>query len=277
MKYDIEKSFGYPVLSTHSDDYLKSDFQADIEFNVDPENPGLFTVDYIYACGVKEIRDLVAKGDAAYWLKVSCRSTFYSKMYEVKATGTLKLDGHDLRDLVEFSGYVIGSRDGTLTCERINLEFGSKTFEFVNGQVLAQGVPTVYITDKEFWKPISSIFEYMRNSELKDGEYTIDLDGEKGFVQVFANEAQCQVFKDFEKSKDGKAILLNTVFFVAVSKMVEALVDKPEQYADRKWARILTAKASDTNINIGDPKLLIATHRLLDRPLRALTTTLLDK
>jgi hypothetical protein len=277
MKYDVEKSFGYPVLSTHSDDYLKSDFQADIEFNINAENPKEFLVDYTFACGLKEMRELVTKGQAAYWLKVACRATFYSKMHEVKAAGVLQLDGHDLRDLVEFSGFVIAKNDGKLASERINPEFGFNSFEFSNGQVLAQAAPTVYVTDKEFWKPISSVFEYRHNDELKDGEYTIDLDNEEGFVQIFANENQCKSFKDFEKTKEGKIILLNTVFTIAVSKMVEALKEKPEDYTDKKWARILIAKAASKNINLNDPKMLVATHRLLDRPLTSLAAAILDK
>ena len=108
MKYDREKSFGYPVLSTGSDDYLKSDFQTEIDFNINSDNPKMFYVEYIFNCSVREIRDLVASGDAAYWLKIACRSTFYSKMYEVSPAGELVLDGHDLRDLVEFSGFIIG-------------------------------------------------------------------------------------------------------------------------------------------------------------------------
>jgi len=277
MKYDPDKSFGYPVLTTDGDDYIKADFQAGIDFNVNPDNPKQFIVDYTLMCSVKELRDLIKSGNAAYWIKISCRSTFYSKLYEVGDDGTLVLDGHEFRDMVEFSTFIIGKKDCILQSEKINPEFGYNSFAVANGQVLAQAIPRAFVTDKEFWKPISSIFEYRRNDDLKDGEYTIDLAADSGFVEIFATESQCQNFKDFEKTKEGKAILLNTVFFVAVSKMIEALQDKPEDYVDKKWARILQAKAASKNVNLNDPKLLVATHRILDRPLRSLTSSLLDR
>ena len=144
------------------------------------------------------------------------------------------MEASDFRDLVEFTGFIIGKKDTTLSSEKINSEFGYSTFPVFNGQVLAQGIPKIYIADKEFWKPISSIFEYRRKDELKDGEYTIDLNSESGVVEIFANERQCQNFKDFEKSKEGKIILLNTVFFVAVSKMIETYNDNEEEYVDKK-------------------------------------------
>ena len=240
-------------------------------------NPKMFSVEYIFNCSVREIRDLVASGDAAYWLKIACRSTFYSKMYEVSPAGELVLDGHDLRDLVEFSGFIIGNKKSILQSEKVNPEFGYKSFDVSNGQVLAQGLPKIYVTDKEVWKPISSIFEYRRDDDLKDGEYYIDLDADSGIIEIFATDSQCQAFKDFEKTKEGKAILLNTVFFVAVSKMIETLQDKSDEYADRKWARILHAKAASKNINLNERKSLLATHRILGRPLRALTASILDK
>jgi hypothetical protein len=277
MKYDPEKSFGYPVLSPGSDDYLKANFQTEIDFDINKDSPRQFQVEYTFACSVKEFRELVAAGDAAYWLKVSCRSTFYSKLYEVSASGTLLIEANDLRDLIEFSGFIIAKRDSVFGCDRINPEFGYSSFSISNGQVLAQGLPRIYITEKEFWKPISSIFEYQRKDELKDGEYSIDLDAESGFVEIFANEQQCQRFKEFEKTKDGKAVLLSTVFFVAVSKMIEALQEKPDDYAHKKWARVLEAKAASKNINLKEKRMLLAAHRVLDRPLRNLSAALLDK
>lgn len=277
MKYDPEKSFGYPVLSNTTDDYLKSNFQTEIDFNINEDNPKQFKIEYMFACGVKELKDLVAQGNAAYWVKVACRSTFYSKMFEVKAMGEFLLDGNDLRDTVEFSGFIIGKRDCTLASGKINPEFGYQEFQVSNGQVLALGEPRVYVTDKEFWKPISSIFEVRPKEELKDGEYTVDLDAESGFVTIFASLKQCQILRDFERTKEGKIILLNTVYFIAVSKMIEALRERPADYSETKWARVLKAKAASKNIDINHRDELLPAHKILGHPLTALTPALLDK
>jgi hypothetical protein len=59
--------------------------------------------------------------------------------------------------------------------------------------------------------------------------------------------------------------------------MIETYSENPNDYADKKWARILVAKAASKGINLADPKFLLATHRILDRPLRSLAASLLDK
>lgn len=277
MKYDPDKSFGYPVLTPHSDDYVKSSFQTELDFNINTENPKQFIIEYSFFCGVRELIDFVRQGNAAYWIKVTCRSTFFSKMYEVTASGTIIIDGHNLRDSVELSGYIIGKKDAEFSSPKINPEFGYSAFSVSNGQVLAQGVPRIYVTEKEFWKPLSSIFQYRPEDDLKDGEYTVDLDNDDGYVWIIARQDQLKKLQDFQQSKGGKTILLNTVFFAAVSQMIEALKERPDQYQDKKWAKILMAKAASKNVNLNNSRPLIATQQLLDRPLRKLIPELLDK
>jgi hypothetical protein len=275
MKYDPAKSFGYPVLSQDNDDYVKANFQASFPFDLDDEDPSRFKLKYKFDCSVKEIRDLITAKEASYWIKVSCRSTFYSKMHEVESTGELLIDGALLRDTIEFSGYIIGKKETKLTSPKINSEFGYDSFCVVNGQVLALTPPITYVTEKEFWKPISSIFEYRQNDELKNGEFSVDI--EDDFIQIFSNSVQLNRFKQFEKSPNGKIVLLNTVFFAALCKMIEAINEKPDDYREKKWARVLEAKAAAKRFELSDRRPFIAAQRLLDRPLAKLAEAFLER
>lgn len=275
MKYDPEKSFGYPVLCRDMDDYLKAAFQTSFTFDIDEDDPSKFKLKYAFACSVKEIRDLVTADEAAYWVKISCRSTFYSKLHEVPANGEIIIEGSLLRDTVDFSGYVIAKKETQLTSHKINPEFGYNSFHVSNGQVLALAPPITYVTDKEFWKPISSIFEYRQDDNLKNGEYTVDI--EDNFVQIFSNSTQLQKFKQFERSTNGKIALVSTVFLSALSKMIEAITEKPEEYAEKKWARILEAKAVAKRVDLHDRRPFVAAQRLLDRPLGKLADAFLEK
>jgi hypothetical protein len=275
MKYDPDKSFGYPVLTRHSDDYIKSTFQTEIGFDINPSNPREFIIEYELACSVPEIREFVKSGNAAYWIKISCRKTFYSKLIEVNAIGTLVIEGKYLRDVVDITGYIIAKKDSVLSSAKINPEFGYSSFEVINGQVLAQGVPVTYVTEKEFWKPLSSIFQYKPSDDLKDGEFTVDLDDE--YVWILAQSQQLKKFEEFSQSQEGKIILLNTVFFAALIHMIDALNENAEQYSEKKWAKILLAKAASKNVNLNNARPLLATQQLLDKPLRNLLPEFLDK
>lgn len=274
MKYDPEKSFGYPVLSADSDDYIKSSFQTSFTFDLNRECLTEFKLDYTLKLGLKAMKELIDNDFASYWIKVACRATFYSKMYEVEEDGTLIIDGTMLRDSVEFSGFIIAKSELTLTSTKINPEFGYDSFVAHSGQVLAQESPSVYIIDKDFWRPISSIFEYKSDEDLKSGEFTLDL--EEQYVTIFASNDQLTRFKQFEKSPSGRVVLLNTVYFVAVSKMIDAINEQPDEYEQKKWAQILEAKAVARRIDLKDRRSFVAAQRLLERPLGKLTDVFLE-
>jgi hypothetical protein len=275
MKYDPSKSFGYPVLSQDNDDYVKASFQASFSFDLDDEDPSRFKLKYKFDCSVKEIRDLITAEEASYWIKVYCRSTFYTKMHEVGSTGDLLIDGTLVRDTVDFSGYIIGKKEAILTSSKINAEFGYQSFRADNGQILALTPPITYFTEKEFWKPISSIFEYSPNDELKNGEFSVDI--ELDFVQIYANSSQLNSFTHWDKSPSGRIVLLNTVFFSALCKMIEAINEKPDDYREKKWARVLEAKAAAKRFELNERLPFIAAQRLLDRPLTKLADAFLEK
>lgn len=275
MKYDSEKSFGYPVLCEDNDDYVKSAFQPSFSFDLDDQDPSYFKLKYRFDTKVGGILQMISSGSAAYWVKVSCRSTFYSKLYEVSESGEILIDGRALRDTVEFSGYVIAKCNALLKSSKINPEFGYDEFPVYNGQVLALARPITYVTEKEFWKPISSIFQYRQDETLKNGEFSIDIDDE--YVQVFGNANQLKNFTQFAKSRNGITVLVNTVFFSALCKMIDAINSKPDDYEQKKWAKVLAAKAASKRIDLKDRRPFVVAQRLLDRPLVKLADAFLEK
>lgn len=279
MKYDPSKSFGYPVLRPESDDYLRSAFQLDIDFDIDKNDPSKFSIAYSFHCGVRELNEFIRQRNASYWIRVFCRSTFFTKMQRVDQSGRLSVLGSDLRDVIEISGYVIGETNSTFQSSKINPEFGVDHFDVTRGQVLAQSSPASYVVEKEIWKHISSIFEYRvpPDQELKDGEFYIDLDGDSGFVEIFANNEQCKRFKEFEKSSEGRILLINSVFFPTVAQMISTVQERRETVLEKKWAKVLTAQAAARNIDILKGKVFICAQRLLDRPLSQLGVAFLDK
>lgn len=279
MKFDSKKSFGYPVLRPESDDYLRSAFQVDIDFNLDKNDPSQFSIAYSFHCGVRELIGFIGEGNASYWIRVTCRSTFFTKMHKVDQSGRLSVPGSDLREVIEISGFVIAETSARFQSPKINPEFGTDHFDVARGQVLAQSSPAPYVVEKEIWKHISSIFEYRtpQNRELKDGEFFIELDGDSGLVEIFANDDQCKRFKEFEKSREGKLLLINTVFFPTVVQMISTIQERRETVSERKWAKILMAQAASKNIDIEKGEVFISAQKLLDRPMSQLGISFLDK
>jgi hypothetical protein len=277
MKFDPRKSFGYPVLRPDSDDYPRAGFQLQIDFNLKKDDPGKFFVEYDFQLGLRELSEFVREQNAAYWLRIACRSTFFSQMIRVDQKGRLEIDGAELRDVVEISGFVIAEKESEFRCSKINPEFGYTGFSLVKGQVMAHSHPCVYVVEKEFWKPLSSIFEYRINEELKEGEFNVNLDSESGYVEVFTNSSLNKQFHALERLQDGRSILINSIFFPTLVLMIARIQESPDSTVDKKWARVLIAKATAKHIDLNNSKVLMTAQKLLDYPFQKLVSSYFEK
>lgn len=277
MKFDPRKSFGYPVLRADSDDYIRSGFQLDIDFNLDKNDPSKFVVGFAFHCGVRELVDFVKNQNGAFWIRVSCRSTFVSSMYPVEQNGSITIEGTELRDVIEICGFVIARKQAVFESKKINEEFGYDSFEVSQGQIMAHSYPSSYVVEKDFWKPLHSIFEYRIGEDLKEGEFHVDLDGTSGVVEIFGHVALIKQLNAFEKSQEGRNLLINSVFFATVVQMITRFQESPESVADKKWAKILLAKAESKNIDIKNKRVALVAQRLLDLPLLKLTSSQFEK
>lgn len=275
MKYDINKSFGYPVLAEYNNDYSACFFKSEYSFDLDSNDSSCFILSYKIQCNEDGLLEAIRIDDAKLWIRISCRSTYYSKMYEVPMEGEISIPGSMVRDKIEILSYIIATKKSRMVSFNINSEFGFNEFETTPGKVLAQGTPNYFITDKEYWKPLSSLFEYVENPLLEYGEFEVSLDDE--IVSIQCNKKQYEKFQQFGKSRNGRVVLLNTVFVIAVDKMINALKINFDEYSERKWARVIEAKAASKNVDIKSQNTLIAASRLLNQPLVSLMKEFLDK
>lgn len=280
MKFDPRKSFGYPVLRPDSDDYVRSAFQLDIDFNIDKTDPSKFIIRYAFHCGVRELVEFVKNMSAAFWIRVSCRSTFMSSMYQVEQNGSISIDGTELRDVIEICGFIIARKQSAFTSNKINKEFGYDSFEVSQGQVMAQSYPSSYVVEKDFWKPLQSIFEYRVGENLREGEFFVELEATSGIVEIIAHAELIKQLNAFEKSQEGRNLLINSVFFPTVIQMITRIQeskDSGDSILDRKWAKILLAKAAAKKIDLHNKKVALVAQQLLDFPLLKLTSSQFEK
>lgn len=275
MKYDVNKSFGYPVLVEYANDYADCFFKTEYSFDLDPIDNGRFLISYKIQCNEEGLLESLRIGDAKLWIRINCRATYFSIMQEVKESGKISIVGSQVRDKIEVISYIVATKKAKIVSFNINSEFGFIEFEITPGKVLAQGTPNYFITDKEYWKPLSSLFEYVENPILEYGEFEVSLDDET--VKIQCNKKQYGKFQQFGKSKNGRIVLMNTVFVFAVDRMLNALNSNYDEYSNKKWARVIEAKVASKNLNIKNVNTLVVASRLLNQPLVSMMREFLDK
>ena len=253
MQFEYDKSFGYPVLTTIGEgqdprdrDYVKCDFQPGLGLRLNPDDKSQFLVRYENYMPVPALKELISGGLARYCLYVYCRSTFFSRVFEIEEAGAVILEAEDLRELLCLSIFVLAEKDGMLESSKINPEFGYQSFNFVSGQVLAQSAPTTYTVEKDFYRTVSSIIELKSKDDLKEGEWVLHTD-ESDALFVYASPRMRNSIREFEATAKGRVMILNGFYSQVVTEALRYMDEFPDECADKRWAHVITAKLSSLN------------------------------
>jgi hypothetical protein len=270
MKFDPQKSFGYPVLRPGSEDYLQAGFQSGLTLGINENNETEYVLAYDIAIGVAEIRALVLNKSARVVIEVTCRTTFFSKLFELESLkGSVTLDANQIRERLELSCYAITNKKiPKFHSDKINPEFGGSTVAFPHYAVLACDAPINYWVEREVFKNITSIFDYRVDNALGEGLWRLNL--EENRVQIILSQAQLEILKHAESEKKNQVIIANAIVFAAVTEMVNVLKFSQDHH-ELRWAQIVSAKCSALGILVGPKTDAIDTaQKLMARPLSML-------
>lgn len=270
MKFDEQKTFPYPVLRPHNDDYLVSDIQTTAEFLIDHDNKKVHFEASI-AISSEDIISLIEEKKAYVSVNISCRSTFFKKnlvTYNDFVESTFEYG--ELKDDVEVSTFVVAKENisGYLP-EDLNPEFGDRGFTLEKCDVLAMDEPQISYFDRDSFKPLSSIFSLVKNPNKNDSEFTIEL-GESDIIIVVSPNTK-EVIDAARNNKEHLAVLMNSLYFTALTQAISALKTEEDEYTDRKWAKVLIKKIHNSeNLDLAKHEPYMISQALLKNPLQQL-------
>ncbi len=218
------------------------------------------------------ILDEIEKNNAEFVCIVSCRATYFRYVLSSKASkAEIQFDIGELRGEVKVDPYVVVKRQiNNFVSTDINSEFGEGPFKYEVNKILAQDESQVVYIERDFLKPVSSVFELVMKESLSGGEWTIDY--EQDHIQLGVSGKMKEVIDNARNSKENKAILLNSIYFAAVMQSIQMLKDPSSDFSDYKWAQVIERQAHNKNIDIDNHDAYILAERLMDYPLSLLGT-----
>ncbi len=269
MKFDRQKAFPYPVLRPYSDDFIDVDFQTTVDFSIGNEK---IEMKIQYAISSEEIVDEIEKDCAEYVCVVSCRETYFRSVISSKENTTdAQFDIGELRGEVKVDPYVVVKKSiNDFISEDINQEFGSGPFSYNAGDILAQDESQVIFIERDFMKPVTSVFELVKKDSLSGGEWTIDY--HQDHIQLGVSSKMKEVIDDARNTKENQIILLNSIYFSAVMQCIQLIKDSPLEYVEYKWAQVIEKQAHNKNIDLAGNDSYILAQRLMEYPLSHLNT-----
>ncbi|MCC2963462.1 hypothetical protein LK540_23775 [Massilia sp. IC2-278] len=266
MKFDRSKTFPYPVLRPYSDDYVDVEFQALAEFLIDGSD---IKVHCSYLTSSIELQQQIALGTAKYVSIISCRETYLREIVATSETAVeVSIDADSLKGAVAVDAYIVATKTiKNYGSPDINKEFGKKRFDFLPGEILAQDETQCVYIDRDLFKPISSVFELVKNDALTGGEWRVSLEQDQ--VRIEVSSAMKESIDNSRSSNLCKSVLINSIYFSSVVHAVQRLKDGGE-YEDLKWAKVMIRQIHNAHIDINATDAYVIAQKLMKHPLSVL-------
>ena len=274
MRFDLKKSFGYPVLRDSSEDYIDSSINTLISLSEVFDSRNQFNLEYSVTIDNAEIVNAISNKDLLIVITCFCSKTLHSisiKSFEL--SGKQLIDMRDFRGDVKIdSEIVVNSSNYVLHSLKFHPEFGSKSFNLVKGQVVAQAWPEKIFIEREIFTSITSLFQWSTNDEIEDGEWRLVITPTAIKIQI--NSTQRNILLNSSNSKEGRAVLLNAIFFPALVQLLNSAISGDYDEHD-VWFRVIEMKLNALNVSISansDP--IELAQLLFKKPLVALNQTI---
>lgn len=269
MKFDRNKTFPYPVLRPFSDDYIDIEFQTTVEFQ---DIDDVVSTKISFVISSEEILKEIQKGTAKFVAVVSCRETYFSQALTSDAGEiTASFEDGALRGEVRVSPYVVAvSNIAGFKSPDINPEFGEGPFSFSKGDVLAQDETQVVFIDRNLFKPVTSVFDLVKNDALSGGEWMVGLD--ENHVQVEVSSKMKESIDNARNNNAHKVVIINSILFAAVIHAIQKLKENKAAYEDRKWAEVINRQLHNNGWDLESNEAHVLAQRLMKYPLQLLDT-----
>ncbi|HLL30670.1 MAG TPA: hypothetical protein VK403_06720 [Allosphingosinicella sp.] len=275
MQFDPQRAFPYPVLRPGVDDYIDGDIQVTVDVQTSPDQR-IVRAQVEFVVSVPDIVSLVKEGRAQYVAVFSCRDTYLRRSFKSQAPAfSVEFQDAVLRGEVSIHGYVVASQTiRKYFSSLLNQEFEGTPVEFPRGAVLAIDEPQAVYIDRDLLRPITSIFSLTKKEGLAEYEWSLNLDDEKVLIEV--SPAFKERLDHARNSTENRAILINSIYFGAVMQALKAVREEESDFADRRWAQVLTQSCT----NAGIPPTLeeyAAAERLMRFPMGLLDKHIFSK
>lgn len=272
MKFDRNKTFPYPVLRPFSDDYINVEFDTNVDFL---SGEGVVTADIGYRVSSSELIEQIKLGNAKFVSIVSCRETYFRDVITSAVKQVVKnFDVGNLRGEVKVDSYIVAIKSiPSFSSPDINLEFGRDSFAFTPGDVLAQDETAVFYIDRDLFKPVTSVFDLVKNPEYSDGEWRINLDDDH--IQIVVSSAMKESIDSARNNTTMKVILLNSIYFSAAVHAIQRLKEFGSDYEEKKWGRVFYRQIHNNGLDLATSDAYILAQRLMKYPLKVLNAYVL--
>lgn len=270
MKINETTSFPYPVLTPWSDDIASAKISTDVTFRED-QGESQVSIHCATQLDHPQIVKLIENGKATFGCYIRCVETGLRRLQPFGfptgvhhfAPGALLGSVH-LRPMV----WTVAPVDGYLP-DGMHSEF-TEHFNLGPGAILALDDDQIVEVSRPPLPTVESIFEIRSSEEISEGEFAIDLEGDRITVRMGPTTFEL-VQKLRQTDEQTRVVLMNCLYVPMVMQVLQEVSESNfsgfEQY---RWLHPFRARCELARIDIEKIDLLNDAQRLLLKPFTSL-------
>lgn len=255
MKYERRRSYTYPVLCPHNDDYVEGVLHTRMETpEIHPETNQLSAcVEFLQI--ESTIENLVLSEKAKCACMLYCKKTLFRRAYQSRGVEANLVDiyapANELVDIVEIHPFIVARETIEISHENLHPEYKGLTFRIQPGRPIAFDQTWRFRCQPPV-APIRSIFELDTDPNLADNEFDVNL--EDRYIRILANEA---TRSNFDARKNVRSSTLPSIY---LSALMEALIElkyrrDPDSESSKLWETSILTSMNALNLDIGNEEI----------------------
>lgn len=269
MKISETTSYPHPVLTPWSDDITGADFRAELTLREDGATHQI-DIHSEVTLDQPDLLALVETGHAAVGCFITCVSTGFRRMQRLGfPTGSHQFAPGALLGRVQLRPMIWALREiSAYLPVGAHVEFGGVT-NIAPGQILALDDELRVDVLRPPLPSIESIFEIFASKAVAEGEFEIDLSGDR--IKIFMGEATFALIQGLRQSNEStRSVVMNALFAPVVMEVLSQISMGPAQFASCRWFEPFRKRSELLDVDLTAPVLLTDAQILLGQPFKEL-------
>lgn len=269
MKISETTCYPHPVLAPWSGDIDGASFHAELTLR---EDGAAQQVD-IHCKVTLEQSDLVAlieQGDASFGCFITCVATGFRRLQRFGfPSGSHQFAPGALLGRVQIRPMIWASRPVAAYAPKGgHPEFGGP-IDVEVGQILALDDELRVDVLRPALPSIESIFEIFASKEVPEGEFEVDLSGDR--IHIMMGETSFSLVQGLRQTDEAtRGVVMNALYVPVVMEVLQQIAGGPDQHSHCRWFEPFRKRSELLDVDLKSPDLLTDAQILLGKPFAGL-------
>jgi len=241
-------SYPHPVLASFNDDYLQSNFEPSIDFEIGDKST---TFKVTYDLNNKGIENLIASGKAVYVTHLECESSMYRQAFSsTEVSFQFEVSNRKLAKQADVTFMIVAtSKIKNYVNDLLHEDYEGISIEFNKGSYIAVNQGGALILEKDPLVPTKSIFNILPSDEKEAPNYEVRLNDHT--ISVILPRDTYEIVEDLSRREEVNSLLVSIYYLPALMEALSLIIDEETDgnFEEYDWFKSLQIHLQKMKLN----------------------------